>query len=449
MKNRWTLVAFLAFHTFYLPAQQESGSAPLKGQAAASPAVLRLDDVVREALEKNPEAQGALHAISALQRRLPQAQALPDPMVSVGWAGNIAPFSTMPRDPSSYRGLTISEQFPYPGKLKLQGAIAGKDVEAAQTDYEAIRRRVTAEVKAAFYEYFYYGKAIQATSQNKELLEKLSKIAEAQYRVGQAMQQDVLRSQVEISMLIEKLTVLEQQKATAQARINAYLQQSPEEPLRPAEEVQPGNIRDSLDDLYTMAGEHDTTTARNEKMIDRSKLEISLAQRQYRPDFGVSYMYQQRTEQPDMNGFTFTVNVPVFYKNKQRQAVAEASENLASAEKMRDNRLNEVRFELKREYLAAKAAERLLSLYSKGVIPQSSLALESAMSAYQVGKVDFLSLLANFTTLLNYETDYYRQLADYQTAIAQIESLTGTEITGAPAATDPAPSAPIAANKEM
>jgi outer membrane protein TolC len=138
----------------------------------------------------------------------------------------------------------------------------------------------------------------------------------------------------------------------------------------------------------------------------------------------------------------------VFYKNKQRQAVAEASENLASAEKMRDNRLNEVRFELKQLYLAAKAAERLMSLYSKGVAPQSSLALESSMSAYQVGKVDFLSLLANFTTLLNYETDYYRQLADYQTAIAQMESLTGTEITG-PAANESARPAPVAANKEM
>ncbi len=117
-----------------------------------------------------------------------------------------------------------------------------------------------------------------------------------------------------------------------------------------------------------------------------------------------------------MNGVTVTVNIPVFYKSKQRQGVAEASEELDQREKMRDNRLNEVRFELKQQYLAAKASERLLSLYSKGVVPQSSLALESSMAAYQVGNVDFLSLIANFTTLLDYETDYYRQLADYQTA---------------------------------
>lgn len=393
--------------------------------------VLRLDAVLKEALEKNPEAQSAQHTIRALERRVPQAQALPDPMVGVGWAGNLAPFSTMSGDASSYRGITVSQQFPTAGKLKLQGAIARNDVEAAQTDYEAIRRRITAEVKAAYYDYFYYDKAIQATNQNKELLEKLSKIAEAQYRVGKSTQQDVLRSQVEISMLLEKLTELEQQKATAQARINAFLQQSPETPLPPAAEVEPKEIHYSLDELYEQALNNDTGADRAQKMIERSQLGVTLAQKQYRPDIGVSYMFQQRTAQPDMNGAMVSVNIPVFYKTKQRQAVAEAAEDLASAEKMRENRLNEVRFELKQQYLAARAADQLLSLYSQGIVPQSSLALESSLASYQVGKVDFLSVLANFTSVLNYETDYYRQLADYLTAIAQIESLTGTDITAA------------------
>jgi outer membrane protein TolC len=149
-------------------------------------------------------------------------------------------------------------------------------------------------------------------------------------------------------------------------------------------------------------------------------------------------MYQQRSALPDMNGVTVSVNIPVFYKSKQRQGVAEASEDLISAEKMRDNRLNEVKFELKQQYLSAKASDRLLTLYSKGVVPQSSLALESSMASYQVGNLDFTSLIANFTTLLDYETDYYRQLADYQTALARIEVLTGADVTGPSVSATPA-----------
>jgi outer membrane protein TolC len=422
-----------------IPSPPRGAQAAVAGEATGQP-VLMIDDVIAEALSKNPEAQSALHAIKGLQRRVPQVRALPDPMASVGWAGNLAPFSVMQGDNSSFRGVTVSEQFPYPGKLKLRGQIASKDVDAAQADYEAIRRRVAAEVRTAYYDYFYFDKAIQTTNRNKELLEKLSKIAEARYRVGKAMQVDVLRSQVEIALLLEKLTMLEQQRATAQARLNVSMVRSPESPLPPAAEVEPATLRYSLEELYALAADNDTAVLRNMAMVDRGRLGVALAQKEYKPDIGVSYMYQQRSGLQDMNGVTFSVNIPIFYRNKQRQGIAEASEDLISAEKMRDSRLNEVKFELKQQYLSAKASERLLTLYSKGVVPQSSLALESAMASYQVGSVDFLSLLANFTTLLDYETDYYRQLADYQTALARIEVLIGADVTGppvtAPAASD-------------
>src|SRR3974377_1010151 len=108
----------------------------------------------------------------------------------------------------------------------------------------------------------------------------------------------------------------------------------------------------------------------------------------------------------EMYGMTFTVNIPVFYKSKQREEVRQATEERIAAERNRDDRQNELNFELKQQYLAAKASDDLLKLFSQGVVPQSSLALESSMSAYQVGTVDFLSVIGNFSTVLNYETYY-------------------------------------------
>jgi cobalt-zinc-cadmium efflux system outer membrane protein len=109
---------------------------------------------------------------------------------------------------------------PYPGKRGLRGQIASKEADASQWDVEAIRRRVAADVKAAYYDYWFYGKAIQTTQRNHELLTKLSRIAEVRYRVGKGIQPDVLRSQVEISLMLQKLTTLKQMRATAQARLN-------------------------------------------------------------------------------------------------------------------------------------------------------------------------------------------------------------------------------------
>jgi outer membrane protein, heavy metal efflux system len=424
-----------------------AGAAPAESsaaQVAAQPAgeTLTLEAVVREALEKNPAVQSALHTIAAQRRKVPQQRSYPDPMVAVGWAGNIAPFSVQEGDPSSNRNLSVTQQIPYPGKLKLRAAMASKEADALQADYDAVVRRVTADVKAAYFDYFYYDKAIQITQKNKSLLEKLSKISESRYQVGKGMQQDVLRSQVEISLLLQKMTMLEQQRATAQAKLNNLLVRPPESPLPPAAEVQPTALRYSLEELYALAAESDTGVQRESRMVEKSQIAVAMAQKEYRPDLGVGYMYQQRPNMPDMHAVTFSASVPVFYRTKQREGVAQAREELASAEKSRENRLNELKFELRQQYLAAKAADQLLELYTKAVVPQSSLTLESSMSAYRVGSLDFLSMLTNFTTLLNYETDYYRQVADHQMALARMESLIGMDLTAATAAQTADPRGP-------
>ncbi len=391
--------------------------------------VLTLDDLVREALQKNPGVQSTLHAVAAQRRRVSPAKTLPDPMVGVGWAGNITPFSVQQGDPSSYRSITATQQLLYPGKLKLRGEIASKEADAAQWDYEAARRRVTAEVKAAYYDYWFYDKAIQTTQKNRELLEKLSQISESRYRVGKGIQQDILRSQVEISLLMQRLTVLEQQRKTSQARLNTLLAHDPDAPLPPAANLRQASLTFSLADLYQLARENDTGLQREKQMVQRNQLAVNLAQKDYYPDLSVGYMYQQRPALPDMNGFTFTVNVPVFYKTKQHEAVRQATEEQIVAEHSRDNRQTELNFELKQQYLAAKASDELLRLFSQGIVPQSSLALESSMSSYQVGTADLLTVIGNFSMVLNYEIDYYRELANYQTSLARIESMVGVDLT--------------------
>jgi cobalt-zinc-cadmium efflux system outer membrane protein len=305
--------------------------------------------------------------------------------------------------------------------------LVSKEVEAATWDYEAVRRRVVADLKTAYYDYFFQDKAIQTTQRNRDLLQKLASIAEARYRVGKGIQQDVLKSQVEISLLLQKLTVLEQQKKTAQVRLNTLLARDPDATLSRTAELSPAELAVTLDELYAQARSGDPALQREQTMVQRSAVAVSLAKRDYYPDFSVGYMYQQRPGMPDMNGATFGVNIPIFYRTKQREAVRQATEERISAERSRDNRQNELNFELKQQFLSAQASNQLLRLYSQGVVPQSSLALESSMSAYQVGNVDFLTVLGNFSTLLNYQVDYYRELANYQTALARIEALVGVD----------------------
>ena len=161
----------------------------------------------------------------------------------------------------------------------------------------------------------------------------------------------------------------------------------------------------------------------------RNQYAVNLAQKDYRPDFNVGYMYQQRPDLPDMHGFTVTANIPIFYRTKQREAVREQTEQLASSQRSKENRQTELSFAVKQQYLLAKSSEQLLKLYSQAIVPQSSLALESSMASYQVGAVDFLTILTNFTVVLDYEVSYYREMANYQMALANLEPLVGVELT--------------------
>lgn len=388
-----------------------------------------LGDLIDAALARNPAIKGAAERYKAQQARIPQARSLPDPTFSGGWMGNITPFSVQLNDPSSYRGLTVAEDVPFPGKLKLRGQIADRGAEAAWWDYEQMRRQVASDVKVAYYDYFYYAKAIEITEKDKDLLRKLASISEQLYRVGKGMQADVFRAQVEVSRIDQKLIILRQQGDTARARLNTLLYRDPESPLPPPAPFTPAEFHITLDALYALAHQNDPALERDRRTIEGNRDSVNLARKAYDPDFNVAYTYWQRPLMPDMHGVMVGINIPVFYRTKQRRGVIEATHGLIGAQRDLDDRMTAVNFEIKRQYLAAVASRDLSNLYSKAIVPQSSLALESSMSAYEVGKLDFLSMLTSFVDVLDYEVGYYEELSKFQGALARLEPLVGTELT--------------------
>ena len=432
MKNVFILTLLAGVLVMAAPAQDKPPQAATTESAVSAPTnqqQVTLDELIGEALQKNPGVQSALRMVEARRRRVPQAKALPDPVLSVGWAGDPVPFKVQNGDPSSARTIQAMQEFPLGGKRGLRASVADREAEATWWEYERARRRVVAEVKSAFYDYFFFEKALEITLKNQDLLQKLSKIAGARYEVGKGMQADVLRSHVELSKLQQRVTVLEQQKRTAQVRLNTLLARDPEALLPPPAAFQAAELKRPLDELYQLAKENDPELQQQQRLIERGEYAVTLAQKSYIPDLCVAYMFQNRPGMPEMHGATFSINIPIFYKSKQREAVKEASLELNSTEKARENRQTNLYFEVKEQYLAAKASENLIRLYSQGVVPQSSLALESSMSAYQVGSVDFLTMLTNFITVLDYETEYYRELANLQMALARLEPLVGVELT--------------------
>jgi outer membrane protein, heavy metal efflux system len=386
--------------------------------------VLTLDEVVQQVQTRNPAIGGARATVAAQRRKAVQAGALPDPTLTASYMGDPAPFKTQGMDPSSYRGISAMQMLPLGGKRELRRDMARKETSASEADQTAVVRRLTADAKAAFYDYFYFAKALEITNRDKAHLEELADIAEARYRVGKAMQADVLRAHVEVTMLLQRSLVLEQQRETAAARLNTLMGRAIDAPLAPAADI----VKETLPlmgDLSVIAHANDPMLQKELSMVERNTVAITMAKKEYIPDLSVGYMYQQRPGMPDMYGMQFTVNLPIFYRSKQREAVEQAKLELSASEQSRESRKLELAYELKQMHAMAVNADKMLDLYEKAIIPQAELALQSAQSSYTVGTADFLTVVTNFSTIHGYQIDYYRQLADYETALARIEALTG------------------------
>ncbi len=405
-----------------------SGQIAPAQQLPSDSSPVTLAELVTEAERVHPAIKAEARMVESKQARVPQAKALPDPTVTVGWMGNITPFTVQRLDPSSYRGIAAMQDFPYPGKLALRGQIAQKDVEAEKWNLEAARRQVRAEVKSAYYELWSVDQAIAITQKNKDLLQKLARIAEEKYKVGKGLQQDVLRAQLEVSRVLQTLTILNQRQRSLVARLNTLLLRPPDSPLGPLAGVEKSPLNYSLEELIEKGVENSPDIRRQEQLIEQSHYAVNLARKEYYPDFRVGYDYWQRPDQMDMHGFNFTINIPIFYKKKQREGVNEANLAHESAKQSRDAIRTELLFEVKDQFLRARASEELLTLYTRALVPQSSLALESSLAAYQTGTLDFESLISNFTSVLEYETSYYEELAKYQTALVSLEQITGVEL---------------------
>ncbi|MGH9338969.1 MAG: TolC family protein [Acidobacteriota bacterium] len=387
-----------------------------------------LQSLVQEALLSNPSIQAARNQWQASTKVPSQVSTPPDPEITFGSmsSGNLLPFSTIGDGPVSWASFMFMQSIPWPGKLSLKGDIAETDAARTAEFYEAVTLDVIQQVKEAYFELYSIDQARAILDRYGELLHSLSRIAEARYSVGEGIQQDVLRSQVEISLIQERLELLGERRESVQARINSLLNRSPDVYLATVNEIKdiPTELPFSLERLYLAARESNPEIEAERLGIERASLELDLANKEFYPDFTGSISYLPRGGSfENMYEYQVGVTIPLYFWRKERLGVEENVEELSEARHLYQSKLQDVTFRIKDAYLSARTSQRLAQLYRSGIIPQATASLDSALSGYQVGTVDFFALVENALTILNYEIQYHEEISDFYRALARLEEL--------------------------
>ncbi len=394
--------------------------------------VTQLSDLLAEAENNNPQIEAARQGWQAAKQVPTQVSTLPDPQFNLQHVsvGSPRPFAGYTNSDFAYVGLGVSQDIPYPGKLRLKGEIAKRDADVSQQQVESVRRAVLAELKGTYFQLVYLSKTLIILEQDGELLKQVEQAADARYRSGKGTQQDVLQAQLQKTKLLREIAMHHLQVGKLEAQLKQLLNRPQGSPDIETADLTETPLTQTYDDLLASAQAQNPDLAGAQKMIEKQSLQVDLARKDFYPDFNVQCMWQ-RTDPTQFRAYymlSFGVRVPIYRRRKQRPELAQAESEQLRARSELQAQSQQVASELRSQYVIAQQTSELLKIHREGLSPQARSEFQAGLAAYQSNKQEFQALLTAFLDVLHLDEDYWQNLAEYETAIARLEQLTGLSL---------------------
>jgi len=386
-----------------------------------------LESYLRYAASQNPALRAAFHKWKAKLEQVSIARGLPDPQLS--YSHFLESVETR-LGPQEYK-VSLRQTIPWFGTLGAKGDVAAREAEAAYYRLEALKQERMYQVKSAYIQYYLLGKQITIASENMELLKSLETALTARYETSLAANSDLIKLQVEMGRLEDRLATLDEKRKPLETEIRQLIN-APDSvtlPLPDALPVAPGDL--DTGEIKNLSLINNPNLKAIQKLAEREKAAVNLANKASLPEFmlGVGMIGTGKYDNPMLedNGrdaweVSVGVNLPVWFgKNKARKA--EARSRLKSAEYHLESARNDLVVYAERVLFEYNNAGRKIRLYRDGLIPRAEVSFSTAYAAYQAGDGDFLSLIDAQRLLLEFQLDYEEALTARASKYAEIQML--------------------------
>ena len=381
----------------------------------------------------NPDLKAAYYRWTAAMEKISQARSLPDPLFNYGYF--IRSVETRV-GPQRHR-FEIRQTIPWFGKLKAQGTVAEQEANALWENYEAVKLGLFYAVKKIYYELAYLNRALLVMNENVQLLIYLENVLLSKYRSGIAPHSSLIKAQVELDKLQDRLNSLKDLQKPVRAQMNSVLNRDTDAPIPEVQEIKLDTIRFTDAQLVDSLVRNNPQLKSSKFRMNLEKETIRLAKQNYIPDISLGLEYIDIGEALNPNiidsgkdAFVAKVgiNLPIWF-GRNKAAVSEAKARYISAKEFQANQRNELVGRLEVVLYQFREAKRKLNLYGGLLLPRAEQALNVTQSAFESGKVDFLDLIDSQRTYLEFELALERARSDYMQRLAELEMLTGKEIS--------------------
>ena len=441
--------------TARVPARPAASMAAALGAAPApAPADLigpnPVDRFIRRGLAENRTVQAAFHNVEALRYRIPQVMTLDDPVASntIFPIPSVAPqYSLMGYNPYN---LTLAQQFPWFGTLRLRGEVAERDVQVALAELAAAQLDTVAAVKRAYYDLYASQRAEEFLIENRKLLEDFKTVARRRFETGGA-QQDVLRAEILISELDRELATNEAGVVTARAALARQVHVDPSAELRTEADLAVADVPQEVDRLYNLAIAARPELTGRLAAVARDEKAVELARQRFYPNttLGLTYMDMEETNAkvgqrasgaPNV-GLFVAFNLPV-YRSKYQAGVCEAQERTRADTKLYEAQRDETFSAIVDLMTQARVQQNVLGLLRDQILPRTRQTLENAGSDYAQGNVDFAALISALREVLQIELQVAQVEAELGKVLAGLERAVGCQLNDHPPGSASAPPTP-------
>jgi len=407
-------------------------------EAAASPGVDELDgdaslsELLHYARANNPGLEAAFQRWKEALERVPQATTLPEPRLS--FSGYLSEVETRVGPMQARVGL--AQPFPWFGELELAGNVAFEAAEAAREMLEAARLELDQRLRDVWYEYAWLEQAIVITQGNQELLAHWESVARARLETGLGRHSDVIRAQVELGKLEDRVQTLTDLRRPLEARLNAALNRPSDAPLpKPTLPLpEPPEVDEQL--LSTALLSTSPTLRALNHRVKAAKHGIDLAGKAFYPDFfvGADYTFIGSAENPGTSGsgddavaLTLGFDLPI-WRSSYRAGVRESEAQMRRTRKEQEEILNRLSSDLEMALYQFRDGDRRVGLFRDSLIPKGEESVQALDTAYQSGDEGFLDLIDAERVLLEFQLQAARAEADRAKALAEIERITGVTL---------------------
>jgi outer membrane protein, heavy metal efflux system len=399
------------------------------GQTPVTSPPTPLSQLLAEAETNNPQVSAANHGARAARQVAPQVTTLPDPKFTYQQlsVGSPKPFAGYTNSDFAYIGVGASQELPYPGKLRSRGEVAERDADTKQAEVEVTKTSLANSVKADYLQLAYLQQTLGILRQNESVLDQLIQDATVHYQVGQGMQQDVLQAQVSRTKIVKEITMHHQLMGQVQAHLKGLLSRDQASSDIVTEELIETPLKRTPDELLAVVRQNNPQIQIDASSIRKQDAQLASARREGKPDFEVGYMYQN-TDRKYRDYYMFTFDVRFPRKARVNAEIAEVTEKRSESQQTLSAHLQQQLAEVQQEYVKATSDEELLKEYREGLIPQSDAAYRATLSAYSSNREQFIHVLSYFTDVLGLRLEYAQTLANHETALAHLETLTGATL---------------------